>query len=90
MSASGIDPKNPKFVSDLELAMRFWAKEMRLSLDERFGKDKVGHILILFPFGQTTTCSWISNARRASVVAMLRHMANAIESTDAASAHEPS
>jgi hypothetical protein len=87
---SDIDPKNQKFVSDLELAMRFWAKEMRLSLNERFGKDKVGHILILFPFGQTTGCSWISNARRSSVVAMLRHMANAIENTDAPSAQEPS
>ena len=87
---SEIDPKNPKFISDLELAMRFWAKEMRLALDNRFGKDKVGHILILFPFGQTTTCSWISNARRASVVAMLRHMADQIEKTDAHSVIEPS
>lgn len=87
---SQIDPKNPKFISDLELAMRFWAKEMRLALDNRFGKDKVGHILILFPFGQTTTCSWISNARRASVVAMLRHMADQIEKSDAPSAIEPS
>ena len=85
-----IDQKSPKFISDLELAMRFWAKEMRLALDNRFGKDKVGHILILFPFGQTTTCSWISNARRASVVAMLRHMADVIEKTDAHTANEPS
>ena len=87
---SEIDPKNPKFISDLELAMRFWAKEIRLALDNRFGKDKVGHILILFPFGQTTTCSWISNARRQSVIAMLRHMADVIEKSDAHSVIEPS
>lgn len=87
---SEIDQKSHKFISDLELAMRFWAKEMKLALNNRFGKDKVGHILILFPFGQTTTCSWISNARRPSVVAMLRHMADVIEKSDAPSAQEPS
>ena len=84
------DPVNRKFISDIELAMRFWAKEIKLALDERFGKDKVGHILILFPFGQTTNASWISNARRASVVAMLRLLADYIERSDAPSANEPS
>jgi hypothetical protein len=84
------DPVNRKFISDIELAMRFWAKEMSLALNERFGKDKVGHILILFPFGQTTSASWISNARRASVVAMLRLLADYIERSDAPSANEPS
>jgi hypothetical protein len=84
------DPVNQKFVSDIELAMRFWAKEIRLALDERFGKDKVGHIVVLFPFGQTTNASWISNARRPSVVAMLRLLADHIERSDAPSAQEPS
>lgn len=84
------DPVNRKFISDIELAMRSWAKEMSLALNDRFGKDKVGHILILFPFGQTTNASWISNARRASVVAMLRLLADYIERSDAPSANEPS
>ena len=86
----GRDPVNQKFISDIELGMRFWANEMKLALNEKFGKDKVGHILILFPFGQTTNASWISNARRPSVVAMLRLLADYIEKSDAPSANEPS
>lgn len=74
---------NLKKIADLEAAMRFWADQMTQALDHKFGKSKVGHLIILFPFGATGQLSWISNARRGSLVALLRQLADHIESPDA-------
>lgn len=77
------DPTNFDKVPDLEMAMRFWAGEMTKALNQKFGKDKVGHILIVFPFGRNPKASWISNARAGSVIEMLRSLADHIEAPDA-------
>jgi hypothetical protein len=63
--------------------MRYWSGNIKAMLEGEFGKDKVGHILIVFPFGDDVSCSWISDARRESVINMLHHLADHIESPDA-------
>lgn len=63
--------------------MRYWSANIKAMLAHEFGKDKVGHILIVFPFGDDVGTSWISDARRESVINMLHHLADHIESPDA-------
>lgn len=75
--------ESTKITPKVEEAMRYWSSNIREMLKYEFGADKVGHILIIFPFGDDVTSSWISDARRDSVVQMLRHLADHIESPDA-------
>ena len=77
------DTTNLKQSPDLEVAMRYWADNMKVALDQKFGKDKVGHLLILFPFGHSGQISWISNARTGSLIGMLRQLADHLESPNA-------
>lgn len=72
-----------KLKKDLEAAMRHWSANIADMCKQHYGKDKVGHILILFPFGSATSVSWISDARSHSVVTMLRELADHIESPNA-------
>ena len=72
-----------KITPKIEEAMRYWSNNIRLMTQQEFGKDKVGHIIIVFPYGADVNCSWISTARRESVVNMLRHLADHIENPDA-------
>jgi hypothetical protein len=72
-----------KLTPRVEEAMRYWSSNMKAMLEHEFGKDRVGHILIIFPFGDDVGASWISDARRDSVIQMLRHLADHIESPDA-------
>lgn len=72
-----------KLTPRIEDAMRYWSSNIKAMLESEFGKDKVGHILIVFPFGDDVSASWISDARRESVINMLHHLADHIESPDA-------
>lgn len=72
-----------KLTPKVEEAMRYWSTNIKAMLAQEFGNDKVGHILVIFPFGDDVGASWISDARRDSVVEMLRHLADHIESPDA-------
>ncbi|KKL23904.1 hypothetical protein LCGC14_2420740 [marine sediment metagenome] len=64
-------------------ALIHWANDISNALVERFGKGRLGYMLILFDFGpHGRTFQWMSDARRASVVDMLRHLADHIEETD--------
>jgi hypothetical protein len=67
----------------MEEAVRFWSSNIKAMLTQKFGKDKVGHIVIIFPFGHDVSCSWISDARRHDVVKLLRKLADHIESPNA-------
>lgn len=73
----------PKITGKIEEAMRYWSKNIKLMTEHEYGKDKIGHIIIVFPYGHNVDCSWISTARRESVVKMLRHLADHIEKPDA-------
>ena len=69
---------------DANDALVYWSNMISSSLVGKFGKGRVGHMLILFDFGSHgRTFQWMSDARRASIVDMLRHLATHIEETDA-------
>ena len=69
---------------DASEALQYWSEMISSSLIGNFGKGRVGHMLILFDFGSHgRTFQWMSDARRASIVDMLRHLATHIEETDA-------
>lgn len=72
-----------KMTSEVEEALRHWSSTMKAMLNQKFGKDKVGHIIILFPFGYGAKVSWISDARQHQVAQLLRELADHIESPDA-------
>lgn len=72
-----------KATPKIEEAMRYWSANIRAMLDHEYGKDKVGHMIITFPYGADVRASWISTANRRSVVMMLRHLADHIENPDA-------
>lgn len=61
--------------SEIELAMRIWAQTMQDMLDSKFGKKRVGHLLVLFDLGNFGhNVSWISNARHSNVIQLLEHL----------------
>jgi len=65
-------------------ALKHWSDDISKALVEHFGKGRIGHMLILYDFGaHGRTFQWMSDARRSSVVDMLRHLATHIEETDA-------
>ena len=69
---------------DCSEALQYWSQMISQSLVQKFGKGRVGHMLILFDFGSHgRTFQWMSDARRKSIVDMLRHLATHIEETDA-------
>jgi hypothetical protein len=72
-----------KVTPKIEEAMRYWSNNIRAMLAHEYGDAKVGHILLVFPFGANASLSWISDANRESVVKMLRHLADHIEHPDA-------
>lgn len=72
-----------KITPKIEDAMRYWSSNIKEMLDHEYGRDKVGHILIVFPYGSEVGASWISTAQRQSVIKMLRHLADHIERPDA-------
>lgn len=64
-------------------ALEYWSNTITMSLRGKFGKGRLGHILILFDFGKHgRTFHWASDAKRHSVIDTLRHLADHIESTD--------
>ena len=67
----------------IEDALRFWSANLRSMLASKFGESKVGHMVITFPFGFATSPSWISDAKRSDLPALLRQLADHIESPDA-------
>jgi hypothetical protein len=72
-----------KLTPKIEEAMRYWSGNIKEMLAHEYGVDKVGHILIVFPFGSNVSPCWISDARRESIVKMLHELADHIESPDA-------
>lgn len=68
---------------DIKAAMTFWSTEIKKALGERFGDRKLGHVIIVFPFGEATGCSWISDANPESIIMLLHHLADRIEDPNA-------
>lgn len=68
-----------QFKQEAEGALRHWSENIKTMLTGRYGKGEVGHILILFPFGNDTSATWISDATRPGVARMLRKLADHLE-----------
>jgi len=71
------------FKKEIEEAMRHWSAVIKQMTTSKYGNGKIGHILIIFPFGPQASPSWISDAIRSDVVRMLRELADHIESPEA-------
>jgi len=63
----------------LKEGMKFWSDNIKAMLATKFGKGKLGHILVVFPFGEATECSYISDTDGRGLAMMLRHLADRIE-----------
>lgn len=66
---------------DLELnrASDFWGREIQLALDSRFGKDKVGFMLILATSGEGGKMSLKTSLKLTGAVAFLKELAFKVE-----------
>lgn len=63
---------NPK---DKEALLRFikdWAKPMQEILNQRFGKDKVGHIIIAVDTGRNPNVSFTTNLKDSDFKRLLK------------------
>ena len=45
---------------------------MKAALDERYGRNKIGAFLSIFPYGGKAQISWISTAKTESICGMLK------------------
>ena len=57
-----------EFSKDVKNALEYWSKAFISMFDTRYGKGKIGHIILVFPLGNDSNASWISNADRRSVI----------------------
>jgi len=71
--------RHRRFKLEAEEALRHWSDNIKGMLAGRYGKGEVGHILILFPFGNDTSATWISDATRPGVARMLRKLADHLD-----------
>lgn len=64
-------------------ALEYWSNSIAEALGGKFGKGRIGHLLILFDFGQYgRNIQWKSDAKRANIIELLRSLADHIEHTD--------
>ena len=70
----GKDTKN-----DLKDGMEYWSKNIHSMLATKFGANRLGHLLVVFPFGEATECSYISDTDGLGLAMLLRHLADKIE-----------
>ena len=66
---------------DKEALLQFlkdWAKPLTKILDARFGKNKLGHILIAVDTGNTPTITFATNLRDADFKCCLRLLADKV------------
>jgi hypothetical protein len=68
--------------NDIREALEYWSNTLQHMLANKFGKNKIGHMIIVFPFGEATECSYISDTDGEGLAMMLHHLADRIENPD--------
>lgn len=63
---------------DLSLASDDWGRQIQSALDGRFGKDRVGFMLILVTSGEGGTVTLKTSLKMSGAVAFLRELANKV------------
>lgn len=66
---------------DKEALLRFlkdWAKPMQSIFNERFGKNRIGHIIIATDTGNEPTVSYVTNLRDADFKRLMRMLADKV------------
>lgn len=63
---------------DLTKASNHWGRELQKSLDQRFGKDRVGFMLILATSGEGGTMTFKTSLKLSGAVAFLRELADKV------------
>lgn len=69
---------------DKEALLQFlkdWAKPMQEIFDSRFGKSKIGHILIALDAGNEPTVCYVSNLRDADFKRCMKMLADKVNDT---------
>lgn len=61
--------------------MHDWVKPMRSLLDARFGKNKIGHILITLDTGNEPTVNYVTNLRDRDFKRCMQLLANKVNET---------
>ena len=70
--------RNSILSEDLTKASNHWGRELQKSLDGRFGKDRVGFMLILATSGEGGTMTFKTSLKLSGAVAFLRELADKI------------
>ena len=60
-------------------ALVLWGQHIQTMLDSRYGKGQTGHLIVVFPLGQSSKLSWISNAMVSSVIQVLTFLKDHLE-----------
>ena len=61
--------------------LKGWAKPMQEILDHRFGKSKIGHILIALDAGNEPTVCYVSNLRDPDFKRCMQMLASKVNET---------
>lgn len=69
----------PTVEEDINKAADSWSKEIQLALNGRFGKDKVGFMLVLATSGEGGNVAFRTSLRLSGAVAFLKELANRVE-----------
>lgn len=64
---------------DLDTASNFWGKEIQRALDSKFGKDKVGFMLVLTTSGEGGHCTFKTSLKLTGCIAFLKELAKRVE-----------
>lgn len=70
--------RNSFVQEDLTKASEHWGRELQKSLNDRFGKDRVGFMLILATSGSGGTMTFKTSLKLSGAVAFLRELADKI------------
>ena len=61
-------------IKETEFALRHWSEAIQVMLKHKFGKGKVGHLILIFDFANFGhSMSFISDARHTSLIQLLEH-----------------
>jgi len=72
---------NPKDKEVIVRSMAKWAEAMQHSFDVRFGKKKIGHVIITLDTGSEPTVNWSTNLRDSDFKRLLKMLAERVDSS---------
>lgn len=70
--------RSSALAEDLTKASNHWGRELQKSLDARFGKERVGFMLILATSGEGGTMTFKTSLKLSGAVAFLRELADKV------------